>query len=222
LVGIGNILDASIQWGVQRATIVSTVGVYAGVGEGPWREDMPLPLGSQHGIPAMKKIAETLGSFAALQSGLPVAFVRPSFIWGPGGRKTSFISPLPAFVHAAVNTSASSPDEREYFADDVADVCYVKDCAKAIALVHLAPALGHNTYNIGGGSAVSNAQLVESIRRTVPNFTANLSSGASAEQPASAFLDLAQLRGDTGYDADYGLELGMSEYIDWLRADHDR
>jgi UDP-glucose 4-epimerase len=223
LVGLGNILDASIEWDVHRATIVSTVGVYAGVGDGPWQEDSPLPLASAHGIPAMKKIAETLGSFATAQFALPAVFVRPSFIWGPGGRKTSFVSALPELVHAAARSGLPfSPDGRQYFADDVADICYVKDCAKAIAMVHLAPTLDHTTYNIGGGGAVSNAEVVESIRRSVPDFAATLSTGVSPGQPADAFLDMTRTREETGYQAKYGLNAGMAEYVEWLRAGHDR
>ncbi len=223
LVGLGNILDASIQWGVSRATIVSTVGVYAGSGDGPWKEDRPLPLASSHGIPAMKKIAEILGGFAVAQAGLPAVFVRPSFIWGPGGRQTSFVSPLPELAHAAARgVRYFSSDVREYFADDVADICYVKDCAKAIALVQLAPTLNHSVYNIGGGDAVTNAELVDSIRRSVPDFTATLSAGSSPGQPRAAFLDLTQLRDDTGYQAEYGLDAGMAEYIHWLRDGHNR
>jgi UDP-glucose 4-epimerase len=223
LVGLGNVLDAAIEWGVGRATIASTVGVYAGTGNGPWPEDRPLPLASLHGIPAMKKIAETLGSFAAAQYGLPAVFIRPSFIWGPGGRSESFISPLPALVHAAARGDAQfSSEGREYFADDAADICYVKDCAKAIALIQLAPVLDHDVYNIGGGNATSNVELVKSIRRSVPDFTAQLSAGSSPDQPESAFLDLTHLQADTGYQPDYSRDSGMVEYINWLRAGHER
>lgn len=223
LVGLGNILDASISWGVARATIVSTVGVYAGAGEGPWQEDIPLPLTSAHGIPAMKKIAEILGSFASAQTGMPAVFVRPTFIWGPGGRKTSFFSPLPELVHAAARGDRHfSSEGRPYFADDAADICYVRDCGKAIALVQLAPTLNHSTYNIGGGKAVSNAEVLASIRLSVPYFTANLSAGSSPEQTPNAFVDVARLHEDTGYAADYSLDSAMADYIGWLRDGHDR
>jgi UDP-glucose 4-epimerase len=195
LVGLGNIIDASIRWQVARTTIVSTIGVYAGAGNGPWNEDMPLPLVSSHGIPAMKKIAETLGGFAVAQSGMPAVFVRPSLIWGPGARPSSFVSPLPELAHAAANgLHEASLGGRDYFADDEVDICYVKDCAKAIALIHLATDLQHTTYNIGGGRGTSNTEIVESIRRSTPDFTAKLSDGRSAGAPEAPFLDLTRLR----------------------------
>ena len=223
LLGLGNILDASIDWGVSRVTIASTVGVYGGVGAGPWREDMLLPLASTHGIPAMKKIAETLGSFAGTQTGLPVVFVRPSSIWGPGGRSSSFVSALPELVHAAARTGeASVLQGKQLFADDVADLCYVKDCAKAIALVQLVRTLNHSIYNIGGGRSVTNAELVASIRRSAPDFTMELSPGTSTlGQPDDAFLDLTWLRADTAYASDYSFDEAIADYIAWLRTGHE-
>ena len=221
-VGLGNILDVAEEWGVRRITIASTVGVYGGIGAGPWREDMNLPMASGHGIPAMKKITEVLANFAAGQSGLPVICVRPSFIWGPGGRSSSPFSALPAFVHAAALPDGRATDFTHVFAEDRGDLCYVKDCAKAIALLHVAPTLGHSTYNIGGGRTYTNAEVVASIRRLAPRFDATLSAGSSTQEAqVDAFMDLGRLQEDTGYRADYGLDGGVADYLGWLRAGHE-
>ena len=220
--GLGNILDAAGEWGVQRVTVASTVGVYGGVGAGPWQEDMLLPVASLHGIPTMKKIAETLANFAATQAGLPIVSVRPSGIWGPGGRSASLFSALPALVHAAARTDGLPTADGELFAEDGSDLCYVKDCAKAIALLQVAPTLSHSTYNIGGGRVVTNAEVVASIHRCMSGFTAQLSPGNSTpKQPTGAFLDLGWLREDTGFEPDYSLDIGIADYIGWLRAGHD-
>jgi hypothetical protein len=45
--------------------------------------------------------SELLATFAGGQLGLDVVSVRPSAIWGPGGRPSSTFFPLPALVHAA-------------------------------------------------------------------------------------------------------------------------
>src|SRR5262249_9060162 len=78
--GLGNILDAAREWKVDRVTVVSTIGVYMGAGNGPWHEDTPLPINSFHGIPVMKKVAETLTGFAAETTGISMISVRPSGI----------------------------------------------------------------------------------------------------------------------------------------------
>ncbi len=220
--GLGNILDAADSWGVRRTTIVSTIGVYGGVGPGPWHEDMYLPMTSGHGIPAMKKISEVLANLAASQSGLPVVCVRPSSIWGPGGRSSSLFSALPAFVHAAARAEGDSTAYANVFAEDGADLCYVKDCARAIALLHLAPALDYSLYNIGGGGVSTNAEVVASIRRYAPWFNVKLSPGRSSqEQLVDAFMDLGRLQTDTGYQPNYTLDEGIADYLGWLRAGHD-
>jgi UDP-glucose 4-epimerase len=43
---------------VRRFSVASSIGVYAGVDEVPWREDAPLPAVASHQIHAFKKTAE--------------------------------------------------------------------------------------------------------------------------------------------------------------------
>ena len=221
--GLGNVLDAARVWEVQRVTLASSIGVYVGAGDGPWREDTPLPINSLHGIPAMKKVAETLAGFAAQTTGLPIISVRPSGIWGPGARPTSRIFALPGLVHAAVRPDQTSVEEVSRFhADDAGDLCYVKDCARGIALVHTATHLNHTTYNIGGGRAVTNSEVVASLADLVPGFTTDLSPGKTPGHPTDPYMDLKRLRDDTGFEASYSLEGGIQEYVAWLRDGNAR
>ncbi len=220
--GIGNILDAATDWGVQRVTVASTIGVYGGVGAGSWQEDALLPIASGHGIPAVKKVVEILSDFAANQFGLPVVSVRLSSIWGPWGRSSSLFSALPELVHAATRSGGRTTDARKLFAEDRADLCYVKDCAKAIALIQVAKVLNFSCYNIGGGRTVTNEAVVASIRRCVPDFHAQLSPGSSSpEQLADAFLDLGRLQQDTGFKPPLDLDGQIADYIRWLQTGHD-
>ena len=48
--GLLNALKAATVWGVRRFSVASTIGVYAGVDEVPWREDAPLPVVAPHQI----------------------------------------------------------------------------------------------------------------------------------------------------------------------------
>jgi UDP-glucose 4-epimerase len=221
--GLGNVLDAAREWAVDRVTIISTIGVYAGAGNGPWREDTPLPVESPHAIPAMKKVAETLTSFAADATGISMVCVRLAGIWGPGGRSSSRIFALPALVHAAVHPDGATPGQFGQFReDDAGDLCYVDDCARAIALVHTATRLNHRTYNIGGGRACTNAEVVSSIASVVPGFTAELAPGRTAGLPADPYMDLGWLRDDTGFEGAHGLDEGIRQYVAWLREGHER
>jgi len=224
--GLGHILQAAARWGVGRVTVASTIGVYGGVPEGVWSEEMGLPPVGFHAIPTVKKCNELLAGFIAGQLGLDVVNVRPSFIWGPRGRERSAFSPLPALVHAAVGGSsagAGAAIPTGVYAGHGHDMCYVKDCGRAIALVQTAPRLGHTVYNIGSGRVTTNAEVVAAIRAHVPGFEAALADGRDASAPSTdPVLDLTRIKRDTGYAPSYDIDAGVGDYVAWLRAGHER
>ncbi|REG00306.1 NAD-dependent epimerase/dehydratase family protein [Asanoa ferruginea] len=80
-----NVLRVAQEWDVQRVVLASTIGVYAGVPDGVFREDLPLPLASPHAIPAAKKVTEVV---AGALDGLPLVCARIGAIWGAAGPDT--------------------------------------------------------------------------------------------------------------------------------------
>ncbi len=85
--------------------------------------------------------------------------------------------------------------------EDETDLCYVKDCAKAIQMVHMAPRLHHRIYNVGAGKASSNAQLREAVVKAVPGVRIVLQPGKSAIYRPNAYLDLGRICGGYGVQA---------------------
>jgi UDP-glucose 4-epimerase len=110
--------------------------------------------------------------------------------------------------------SAASPPPRAH-ADDAIDLLYVKDCARAIALLQTAAQLSHSTYNIGSGRATSNAEVVAAIRRVVPGAELPLEPGRSPHG-AEAYLDTTRLRADVGFEPEYDLDRAVADYVGWL------
>jgi UDP-glucose 4-epimerase len=222
--GLGYVLAAASEWGVSRVTITSTIGVYGGLAPGAWKEEMPLPPLASHAIPTVKKCSELLAGFAAGQLGLDVISVRPSAIWGPGGRSTSRFFALPALVHAAVREQPESGQPPQpLYAQDGGDLCYVKDCGRAIALLQTAPNLNHDTYNIGSGRVTTYSEVVAAIRDHVPEARFTVTDGRNPHgEPADPFLDLTRIHQDTGYEPAYDIKTGVADYVAWLRAGHDR
>src|SRR5207249_7005816 len=77
----------------------------------------------------------------------------------------------PRLVHAAVN--GKSADLKNVFrgnADEAIAPCYIKDTARAIALLQTAEKLEFDVYNIGSDRITPNREFVEAITRVVPNF----------------------------------------------------
>ena len=106
-------------------------------------------------------------------------------------------------------------------ADDGLDMCYVKDCAKAVALLQLAPRLSHRTYNVASGRMLTNGEVAAAVRKLVPDARIELPEGCSARS-ADFRLDIGRLRNDTGYQPSYDTDRATADYITWLRDGHDR
>jgi UDP-glucose 4-epimerase len=223
--GLLNVLQAACDWQVSRVGIASTIGVYGGAAaESPLREDAPLPMMAGHAIPAFKKIGELLADYLAVPTGVEIINYRIS-TWGPGGNPMSPFTAAPQLVHAAAR--GGLPDfsalRSRARAGDGFDMCYVKDCARAIALLHIASRLSHRTYNIAAGKVLTNGEVAAAIRKVVPDARTRLSEGsggAGADQ--GICLDVSRLREDTGYEPAYGTRRAVADYIDWLRDGHER
>jgi UDP-glucose 4-epimerase len=216
------VLEAAREWQVPRVGLASTIGVYGGVTEpSPLREDVPLPMAAMHAIPVFKKIGELAADYLADLIGVEIYNARIAAIWGPLGRTASPFFGAPQLLHAAVR--GTEPDmsamRAPAQADDAIDLCYVKDCARAIALLQLADRLSYRTYNVASGRPTTNAEVVEAIQKVVPGVQFDLPSGRG---PQNLYLDISRLNADTGYTPEYDTERSAADYFDWLRAGNDR
>jgi UDP-glucose 4-epimerase len=219
--GLLNILQAAQDWGVERVGVASTIGVYGGVtAEGPLSEDMPLPMASAHVIPAFKKIGELLTDHLAGATGIDVVDYRISAIWGPLGRAADPFFPAPQLVHAAARGTTPDLSSLHFptYAEDSIDLCYVKDCGRAIALLQLADQLNHRTYNVASGRATTNAEVIAAIRNVVPDAQVELPTGGTGQRN---YLDITRIQQDTGYRPTYDTERAVADYIAWLRAGNE-
>jgi UDP-glucose 4-epimerase len=220
-----NVLQAAGDWQVPRVGVASTIGVYGGTAvEGLLREDTPLPMTAFHAIPTFKKIGELLCDYLTGETGIEIINYRMS-PWGPGGNPASPFSAAPQLVRAAAR--GTSPDfsalRSPAYADDGFDMCYVKDCARAIALLHLAPRLNHCTYNIAAGTALTNREIAAAVKTLVPDARIELPEGHSpAGSGQGTCLDISRLREDTGYQPLYDTEGAVADYLAWLRSGHER
>lgn len=220
--GLLNVFEVAQAWGVERVGVASTIGVYGGVtAEGALNEELPLPMTSGHVIHAFKKIGELLADHLAGVTGVEIVNYRISAIWGPRGRAADPFFPAPQLVHAAAR--GTTPDLASLrfpaYADDTVDLCYVKDCGRAIALLQLADQLNHRTYNVASGRATANAEVIAAIRKVVPDARIELPAGGTGHHN---YLDITRIREDTGYQPVYDTERAAADYLAWLRAGNER
>jgi UDP-glucose 4-epimerase len=221
-----NVLQAAQDWQVGRVSVASAIGVYLGAdGGSPLPESAALPMRGSHPIEAFKKSSEILSTLVANHTGFEVANLRIAAIWGPLARPQSPFFPLPRMVHAAVNGEVADFSASQQFAhaEDGIDICYVKDCGRAIALLQTAPKLRHHTYNVASGRPTTPGQVAHAIRAVIPDAKINLPEGRDPNGSGEdIYLDITRLHDDTGYRPAYDLERGIADYIDWLRSGNTR
>jgi UDP-glucose 4-epimerase len=219
--GLLNVMQAAQEWGVRRLGVASTIGVYFGTDlDRPLREDTPLSMEAPVAIPTFKKIGELLGGHLADATGIEIINYRISGTWGPLGHDDPFFAAVALIRAAARGTEPDlSNQRRPAYAEDGLDLNYVKDTGRALALLQLAETLNHRTYNVGAGRATTNAEISAAIRKVVPDARVDLPSGGTSPH---AVFDITRLREDTGYRPEYDTERAVADYLDWLRAGHER
>jgi UDP-glucose 4-epimerase len=216
-----NILEAARVAGVRRFSIGSSLTVYGGVA-GPFREEQPLRVELESATGAYKKAFEILALHYGDRTKVDVICLRIGVIWGPLYHSMKNVPSR--MVHGAVKggpvdlTQAAGVPGGPSCEDDETDLCYVKDCAKAIQMVHIAANLNHRVYNVGSGKAVSNVQLRNAVLRAAPGARIALQPGKSAGYRPNAYLDLGRITADTAYKPEFTIETGVADYVAWLRA----
>lgn len=220
--GLLNALKAATVWGVRRFAVASTIGVYAGIDEVPLREELPLPVVAAHQIPVFKRTAEVFAALAGDHAGFETVSLRIGTIWGPLGPADHPFFALPRLLSAATwgEDPGLVPPRPLAHADDATDLCYVKDCGRAIALLMLADRLNHRIYNVSSGRLVGYAEVVDAINATVPGANLTLPPGRSPDRLNPPYLDITRLRDDTGFEPEYDVDRAVPDYVDWLRR-HD-
>src|SRR5256712_4107503 len=219
LKGYFDMLDATFrvaqEWKVKRVTFSSTGGMYLGL-SGTVDEEHPIALQSMFPILAYQKIVEVAAEQFAKKTGISAICVRLMGMFGPfDGAQLG----LPArLVHAAVN--GRPPSFEDVFfgnADDAVDLLYIKDMARAIALLQTAQKLQYNVYNVAFGKLTPNRGLVGSVTRGAPDFKAELPPRRLAFSPRR-LPHTHRLQADTGFSPKFDTQSAIQHYADWLKA----
>src|SRR5467141_4321974 len=223
LKGYFDMLNATFQvaqeWKVKRVTFSSTGGLYLGI-QGTANEDAPISLPSMFPILAYQKIVEVAADQFAKKTGISTICARLMGMFGPfDGAELG----LPArLVHAAV--TGKPPSFEDVFfgnADDATDLLYIKDMARAMALLQTAEKLQYDVYNISSGKLTPNRELVEVVQRVVPTFKVDLPPGRFPFPPLP-LLETKRLQADTGFSPSFDTRSAIQHYVEWLKAGNSK
>jgi len=220
-----NVLEAARVAGAKRVCVASSTAVYStGLKEGPFTEDMYVPLRAGNPTETWKKAEEIMGQYYGDRTGLEIVFMRISGIYGP--LYHSMANLMSRMTHAAVKgTPVSMGGPRGGgvpFEEDGGDLCYVKDCGRGIQMLTMAPTLNHRVYNVSSGVTTTNKQLAQAVQKAVPGWTMDppLQSGKGSTWRANNYLAIDRITADTGYKPQFTTETAIADYVGWLKAGH--
>jgi len=223
--GIATLFQAAQEWSVKRISLASAPVVYNGVSALPWRDDQPLPMTAAYSMEVAKKCGELVSSYLGLQTHVECVEMRLAAMYGPGYNPTRS-SLVGRLVHAAVKSIQPDLEGMRFgsvYAEDGGDQCYIKDAARAVALLQTADKLNQPVYNIGSGYPTTNQGIVDAIKKTILDFDIKLPACHMPDGPDSVwYFDISKLREDTGFKPQFDLEAGIADYVSWLRAGNER
>jgi UDP-glucose 4-epimerase len=216
--GTGNILEAARLLDVGRVTFVSSEGVNQGrKGHEPLKEEEFFWMRSDRFIPSTKKMAEVLCFMYKQHYKMDIVVTRPSRIYGPlyaAGR-----NPILRMVTAVVK--GGSTVFSDINANEGHDFVYVRDCARAHALIHGARETKHDLYNIGLGRHHSFGDCARALEQLFPGTRLELASGVNTitktEFDIDAPLDNSRIKDEFGYVPEYDLEKGLAALAAWVK-----
>lgn len=210
-----NVLAAARATGVKRVSTASSIAVYFGIEEAPYREDTRLAFGSPTRITALKKADEIVGEYVARTTDLEVIALRLASIYGP--RYRSMYHLIARLCHTALGRSVPPPPP--HGAPDTVlrsrDFCYVNDVVRGIEMIQLAPSLEHQVYNIGSGAGSSDDAI-----KAAAAFAQTGGNVPPAKSDTPYYLDISRIKAELGFTPQYDLNRGVKAYFDWLRT-HD-
>ncbi len=216
LVGTLNVAEAVRLTGVKRLVHTSTFGVYDTRRETdqPIRETFPRGTGKPYGNTKVAK--EVLLEAYHLQYGFELIMLRPASVFGlghfwsgsGGGEKMQIL-----LQGALEGKAAKIPQDQTM----VNEYVYAKDVGKAIDLAATVPMPPEIHFNIGNGTITSFEELVEMVKKLVPNVQIEIAPGEAPLSKAQP-LDISRAATYLGWKPAYSLEEALKDYLQDLSA----
>jgi len=218
ITGLLNILEAARLYEVKRVSLASSVAVYAGLTEGPFRENALLPMQSGNPTETFKKAMEILGFHYASRTNCEVVALRIGTPFGP--LYHSLAAPTSRICHAAAKgmpVSFTGARRGAPHEEDETELSISRTALGRSSLSRWPEKLSQRIYNISGERPISYKEFVEAVKKVVPETHLSLESGRGPGHRPNGYMDITRIKEELGYQAEYDVYRGVEEYIQWLR-----
>lgn len=212
--GTANLLEALDQQGYERLVHASTSDVY-GNSSVPFVESAtPCPT-SPYGI--SKRAAEMLCQLGADHRDWPIVQLRVFNAYGPG-------QPTDRIIPEIISRALDGTDLKMTRGAQTREFNHVSDVVEGMMLAAVVEGVEGDLMNVGNGHEISIAELATTILELMGNpIEAQL--GALPERPVEVprmFCDPSRARRLLGWRPSRPLRDGLSDTIDWYRAQRTR
>ena len=225
--GLANVLELARIAGAQRVVYVSSGAAYgmAAGADQTYSEDMPVAPDSMYGI--TKYAGELITRRYAELYGFSAVSVRLSTPYGPMERVTghrAVMSALYQWTGQVARGETLQVDAASFDPEDGRDYTYAVDTARGLQAILDAPDLPHDLYNLTSGPWITYREILETLTELAPGSAPDPASTASdaadrarASVPSRGPLSGHRLRQDLGWQPQYDLRAGLTDYLQWRR-----
>lgn len=210
IIGTLNILEASRIFGVKKIVFTSSGAVY-GNAEGPSENETSIQPSNLYG--SSKASAELLGEQYENHWGIDFRTARLYYLYGPPALPSGF----PGFLKVLFGPLEGLDNmSLESGGDQQADFTYIKDAVKGILLLYKARDLKNKVFNIAGGRPYRFMDVLRTVKKFSCPKNVEIGPGYTPF-PRSFMLDISLAKKELGFQPEYTLERGISEYAEWFR-----
>lgn len=216
VVGTLNILQAALEYGVERVVHTSTSEVYGSAQYVPIDEEHPLQ--GQSPYSATKIGADKLVESFHASFNLPVTTVRPFNTYGPRQSSRAVIPTIIAQAIAQTEIHLGSLEPTR-------DLNYVKDTAEGFVKAAEAQKAIGKVINIGTGEEISIGDLgvliLEIMEKNIPIVCEDQRVRPQGSEVQRLLADNSKAREILGWQPNFGLRKGLTETISWIEKNSE-
>ncbi len=199
---------AFAAWGGRRAVFAGSCAEYDWSHELLHETETPSRPRNIYG--AAKNALRQALQKAAVEDGVSVAWGRLFFLYGPYEPKRRLVAHVTTSLLAGHHAKTSVGHQER-------DFLHVADAGQA--LVALLESAVTGTVNIASGECVPIRQLIETLGRLAkrPDLLEIGARSSDPDEPLRLAAHIARLSTEVGFTAQYSLEAGLTETLEWWR-----
>lgn len=211
-----NILEAAKDLKIRRVVYSSSASIYGQLRKPDGslvKEDDAVTIYPTYFYRAAKTVSEWMGNFYKEKHGVDFVALRYSSVYGPGLYRS-----IPLELKKGILGQSCRP----FLTRPLDDLIYVDEVADAVRLALFADKPLSRAYNIGLDKTYQNEDLIQAIRKALPDLNFEIGAHPNAAEVAPhrlrSPLDISLAKKELNWAPKIYLEEGIARLAKWLTA----